>query len=326
MSYLHLLGAIFLVIGILDLPYGYYQFLRLIITAISVLSIYHYWENYHRIISIILFIIAILFNPILPIHLEKETWVIIDLLAGLFFGGLLVFRYRKLVKTGFMIATKKIFGFIKIIFWPAFIICGIIGALVYMDYTDKKRREEIRFEKEMSEKTIRDSLKHIQDSITWYKSDSIWAARQDSIRHYETRKPFLIDSIFKIKAIIPETYDESIDTSILFKSIGKYPFIDHVLDTLPYFSNRLQSLLGVKFDLLKELIFVQFPLHIEDQHFVTTGGCKQHLCTVNDAIVIYDLLSNNIIVGMRNSDTSMFYSEKQCGAPNALIKWETEHH
>ena len=81
-------SSAFLLIGILNLPYGYYSFLRLFITCSSIYISLAYKEknkNKLNIWVIIFLIVAILFNPIFPIYLDKESWKIIDfLVAGLF--------------------------------------------------------------------------------------------------------------------------------------------------------------------------------------------------------------------------------------------------
>lgn len=66
-------------------PYGYYIFLRWIITASAIFLI---WVAYNLKKTFWLFlmgIVAVLFNPIIPIHLDKETWVIIDFIVAILF-------------------------------------------------------------------------------------------------------------------------------------------------------------------------------------------------------------------------------------------------
>ena len=74
-----------LFLAMLDLSYGYYTLLRWIVTASA---IFLAWMAYNAKKTFWLFsmgIVALLFNPIAPIHLDKETWVIIDpIVAGLF--------------------------------------------------------------------------------------------------------------------------------------------------------------------------------------------------------------------------------------------------
>ncbi|PJA02021.1 hypothetical protein COX73_02995 [bacterium (Candidatus Gribaldobacteria) CG_4_10_14_0_2_um_filter_36_18] len=66
-------------------PYGYYVFLRWLVTASALFLI---WVAYNLKKTFWLFlmgIVAILFNPIIPVHLDKETWVIIDFIVAILF-------------------------------------------------------------------------------------------------------------------------------------------------------------------------------------------------------------------------------------------------
>ena len=77
-------GSLFL--AIIDLPIGYYTFLRILVTigASSVILTeiskgINFW-------IIIFGIIAILFNPIIPVYLnDKSVWIPIDIIAAIFF-------------------------------------------------------------------------------------------------------------------------------------------------------------------------------------------------------------------------------------------------
>ncbi|MDD3923154.1 MAG: hypothetical protein PHY39_06475 [Endomicrobiaceae bacterium] len=77
--------TILLLIAICDLDYGYYQILRIIITIFAI--VFALWfkglENIKLMIAMI--IIAILFNPILPIYLDKNVWVFLDLFSSIIF-------------------------------------------------------------------------------------------------------------------------------------------------------------------------------------------------------------------------------------------------
>lgn len=73
-----------LFIGALPLPYAYYQLLRLVacsffIWASVVMNQRQYKSSFQKCC-----IIAILFNPVIPIHLSKPLWVIIDIAIGIY--------------------------------------------------------------------------------------------------------------------------------------------------------------------------------------------------------------------------------------------------
>jgi len=80
-----LIAGIALFIAILTLPYGYYQFLRFFICGVGVYGAYLSYQKKNIAWVWILGIIALVFNPILKFYFVKETWKIIDLIAGLLF-------------------------------------------------------------------------------------------------------------------------------------------------------------------------------------------------------------------------------------------------
>lgn len=77
-------GAISLFVGVFNMQYGYYGFLRGIISLISIYGIFIKYKT-SKIMALIFFISLLLFNPILPIHLDKATWRIVDFIFGLIF-------------------------------------------------------------------------------------------------------------------------------------------------------------------------------------------------------------------------------------------------
>ena len=66
-------------------PYGYYILLRWIITASALFLLWIAYDLKKVFWVISMSLIAILFNPLVPIHLDKETWVIIDFIVAILF-------------------------------------------------------------------------------------------------------------------------------------------------------------------------------------------------------------------------------------------------
>jgi len=81
-KYLAVVASIMLIIALSELPYGYYMVLRFVVCGVSALGILHYLGTDNRGVAFILFIVAIVFNPLQPIHFERSTWVMIDLFAA----------------------------------------------------------------------------------------------------------------------------------------------------------------------------------------------------------------------------------------------------
>lgn len=75
-----------LVVAVLPLPYGYFMFLRLVITAAAA---YVAYENFNKDIPVwgIIFVgVSLLFNPFYIVYFDKPLWVVIDIVvAALFF-------------------------------------------------------------------------------------------------------------------------------------------------------------------------------------------------------------------------------------------------
>ena len=76
-----------LVLAVFPLPYGYYIVLRIIVTICASLIAYGVYKSSGNITpSALLFcVIAILFNPLVPIHFSKAIWMPIDLISATIF-------------------------------------------------------------------------------------------------------------------------------------------------------------------------------------------------------------------------------------------------
>lgn len=80
-------AAVMLFIGIFDMPYGYYTLLRLVVTATFAWAAFDAWERKMDIAPYVLGLVALLFNPFIPVHLDKEIWIGIDIAAGVLILG-----------------------------------------------------------------------------------------------------------------------------------------------------------------------------------------------------------------------------------------------
>ena len=74
------------------LPYGYYIFLRWIISLSSVFIAYKAYERGKNTWIYIFGGLAILFNPIVPVYLDKSVWVSINLTSVVLF---MIFGFSK---------------------------------------------------------------------------------------------------------------------------------------------------------------------------------------------------------------------------------------
>jgi hypothetical protein len=79
------IAAVLLVVALGNWPYGYYQLLRLVVCGAGA---YVAWVSYHSKYpwAVWLFgIVAILFNPLAPIHLSRAIWQPVDLACAVLF-------------------------------------------------------------------------------------------------------------------------------------------------------------------------------------------------------------------------------------------------
>jgi hypothetical protein len=86
-------AALVLFAALADWPYGYYQFLRLVVCGVGIyIAVLAY--HWRRIWAVWLFgITATLFNPFVPVHLSKNLWQPIDVgCAALFLAGAFLLR------------------------------------------------------------------------------------------------------------------------------------------------------------------------------------------------------------------------------------------
>jgi len=80
-----IIAAIILLFALAPWPYGYYQLLRFVVCG-AALYIAFMAYNWQKIWAAWLFgFIAVLFNPLIPIHLSREIWQTIDVVCGILF-------------------------------------------------------------------------------------------------------------------------------------------------------------------------------------------------------------------------------------------------
>jgi hypothetical protein len=83
--YLSILVACFLLLAVLELPYGYYTLLRIIVCIYSALIAVLAYTQDKRFWVIPLALIALLFNPLMPIYFDKEIWIVLDIVVAVFY-------------------------------------------------------------------------------------------------------------------------------------------------------------------------------------------------------------------------------------------------
>lgn len=75
-------AIVLLILALFSWPYDYYVFLRWVVAGVAIFLTYLGYETKRQGWAVILAIIALLFNPLIPVHLDRETWQIIDLVVA----------------------------------------------------------------------------------------------------------------------------------------------------------------------------------------------------------------------------------------------------
>ncbi len=76
-----LAGLMFL--GVFPLPYGYYTFLRIVAAIVFGVNAVIYFDT-KKGLAIVYGLLTILFQPLIPITMDKEAWVVIDIIISIF--------------------------------------------------------------------------------------------------------------------------------------------------------------------------------------------------------------------------------------------------
>jgi len=80
-----LIAAGFLLLAMIgDLPYGFFTLLRFVVFVIAAYIAWMAYKQQKEKWVWIFGFLAILFNPFIVIHLNREIWSVIDLIVGIF--------------------------------------------------------------------------------------------------------------------------------------------------------------------------------------------------------------------------------------------------
>ncbi len=88
-----LVPVVLLVVANSHLPYGYYTFMRIVTCGIAaVIAVVGFRDRpVVQAWSVLLALVAVLFNPFIPVHLARQTWFYLDLGAAAVFVAHLIF-------------------------------------------------------------------------------------------------------------------------------------------------------------------------------------------------------------------------------------------
>ena|SRR5690606_27257769 len=81
---LWLIPAAMLLLALLQLPYGYYTLLRLVVCLTAAIIAFQSWPK-HQAWSIAFGLVALLFNPLILVSFDRETWAPIDVAVAMMY-------------------------------------------------------------------------------------------------------------------------------------------------------------------------------------------------------------------------------------------------
>lgn len=91
-----LILAVALIVCLLPLPYGFYTLIRLATTIIAACWVYRFYIHHRIVHAIIAGTIALLFQPLIKVTLDRLTWNIVDIILAIGIVYVVIFSQRKL--------------------------------------------------------------------------------------------------------------------------------------------------------------------------------------------------------------------------------------
>jgi hypothetical protein len=84
MKVIKIIIAVLLLLCLLKMPYGYYQFVRVVSFVGFLCFAYQSYKNGNKILPFLYFGLALMFQPFAKIVMQKHTWNTIDVIVALF--------------------------------------------------------------------------------------------------------------------------------------------------------------------------------------------------------------------------------------------------
>lgn len=132
------LSTLFVILGLVGLPYSFFMLLRIVLCITAVIGVKRALEAQKKNWVWVYAILAVLYNPILPVHLgSKGLWVIINLTTVvLFWVGLFQFETLRPYLRGLTArpTSRKLGNIALSIVKVCGIVCGICAAMFGIGY------------------------------------------------------------------------------------------------------------------------------------------------------------------------------------------------
>ena len=75
------LAVVITLAALFSLPYGYYQLLRVFLCGLFAYSVVSSWKGVPDSLLWVMGAFAIIYNPLVPLHLGREIWIVVNLIT-----------------------------------------------------------------------------------------------------------------------------------------------------------------------------------------------------------------------------------------------------
>ena len=95
-------------LALMDMPYGYYQLLRLVVAVAAAFLAVAAWQRGAHVAVIAFGLLVLIYNPIAPLHLKREIWQWVNLgTVAVFLGALAVLEVRERRSRGAAVSSSS---------------------------------------------------------------------------------------------------------------------------------------------------------------------------------------------------------------------------
>jgi len=101
--YISICVILVLITSLFDMPYAYYSYANLVVFIGMSFIAYKCYKEEWWLGAVIYTLISIAFNPLDPLHFEKETWKVIDIITISF---IIIFESINFFKRNYNIVKK----------------------------------------------------------------------------------------------------------------------------------------------------------------------------------------------------------------------------
>ena len=183
-----------------------------------------------------------------------------------------------------------------------------MSLLILFSYSCTKTSNVDEKETELLEKE-NDLLKKENEFLK--KQNEIEASKEISAEDGSSSKK--VDESFEVKSNLEYLYDMK----------GKYPNDVGLLEQAEM-SERIIDLIGERFSFVKNNWNVESPIKVTDEYFVPFP-CQAHNCPSTNFIIVVDLVSDYLSIGIREEGDIETYYEDERGKPEPISNWEKNY-